>query len=107
MFSYRFKFHVNIITGSGVMVIYFYKGLTRNSEIGNTPVQVLPSICILGQIRDTKFGMDVSNKILLNAAKCQRYSFYQFRVWVQTLCLDCPLLITDCVEAVCGLRITG
>ena len=24
------KFHVNIITGSGVMTIFFYKGLARN-----------------------------------------------------------------------------
>ena len=36
--SYLPKFHVNIITGSGVMTISFYKGLTRNPEIGNTPV---------------------------------------------------------------------
>ena len=34
-FSYCSKFHVNIITASGVMTISFYKGLTRNlkSEI--------------------------------------------------------------------------
>ena len=32
-FSYWSKFHVNIITGSGVMTIFFYKGLTRNTEI--------------------------------------------------------------------------
>ena len=38
-----FKFH--IITGSGVITIFFYKGLTRNPEIGNTPVWVLPNIC--------------------------------------------------------------
>ena len=31
------KFHVNIITSSGVMTIFFSKGLTRNPEIGNTP----------------------------------------------------------------------
>ena len=37
-FSYWSKFHVNIITGSGVMPIFFYKGLTRNPEIRNTPV---------------------------------------------------------------------
>ena len=28
-FSYWSKFHVNIITGSGIMTIFFYKGLTR------------------------------------------------------------------------------
>ena len=32
-FSYWSKFHVIIITGSGVMTIGFYKGLTRNPEI--------------------------------------------------------------------------
>ena len=37
-FSYWSKFHVSIITGSGIMTIFFYKGLTRNPEIGNTPV---------------------------------------------------------------------
>ena len=37
-FSYCSKFHVNIITGSGVMTISFYKGLARNPEIRNTPV---------------------------------------------------------------------
>ena len=32
--SYWSKFHVNIITGSGIMTIFFCKGLTRNPEIG-------------------------------------------------------------------------
>ena len=79
-FSYCSKFHVNIITGSGIMTIFFYKGLTRNPEIGNTPVWVLPNIWRLGQVMDTKFGTNVSNRMLLNAAKCQGYSFYRF--WV-------------------------
>ena len=79
-FSYWSKFHVNIITGSGVMTIYFYKGLTRNPEIGNTPVWVLPNIWRLGQVRDTKYCADVLNELLLSAAECQGYSFYYF--WV-------------------------
>ena len=79
-FSYCSKFHVNIMTDSGVMTISFYKGLTRNPEIGNTPVWVLPNIWRLGRVMDTKFGTNVSNKMLLNAAKCQGYSFYCF--WV-------------------------
>ena len=79
-FSYWSKFLVNIITGSGVMIIFFHKGLTRNPEIGNTPVWVLPNIWRLGQVGDTKFGMSVSNKMLLNPAKCHGYSFYCF--WV-------------------------
>ena len=37
-FSYWSIFHVNLITGSGVMTIFVYQGLTRNPEIGNTPV---------------------------------------------------------------------
>ena len=79
-FSYWSRFHVNIITGSGIMTISFCKGLTKNPEIGNTPVWVFPNIWTLGQIMDTKFGTDVSNRMLLNVAKCQGYSFYRF--WV-------------------------
>ena len=75
-FSYWSKFHVNIITGSGVMTIFFYMGLTKNPKIGNTPVWVLPNICRL----DTKFGTNVPNKMLLNSTKCEGYSFYRF--WV-------------------------
>ena len=37
-FSNWSKFHVNIITGSRVMTIVVYKGLTRNPYIGNTPI---------------------------------------------------------------------
>ena len=79
-FSYWSKFHVNVITVSGVMTISFYKGLTRNLEIGNTPVWVLPNIHRLGWVRNTKFGTIISNKMLLNPAKCQGYSLYRFGV---------------------------
>ena len=79
-FSYWWKFHVSIITGSGVMTIYFYKGLTRNPENGNTPAWVFPNIWRLGQVMDTKFGTDVTNQMLENAAKYQSYSFNRF--WV-------------------------
>ena len=77
-FSYWSKFNVNIIAGSRVITISFYKGLTRNPEIGNTPVRVLPNIWRLGRVLNTKFGTNVSNKLLLNAAKCQGCSFYRF-----------------------------
>ena len=77
-FSYWNKFHFNIITGSGVMTIFFYKGLIRNLQIWNTPVWVLPNIWRLGQVRNTKYGTNVSNEMLLNAAKCQGCSFYRF-----------------------------
>ena len=79
-FSYWSKFHVNIITGSGIMTIFFYKRLTRNPEIGNTPVWVLPNIWRLGRVMNTIFGTNVSNRMLLKAAKFQGYGFYRF--WV-------------------------
>ena len=79
-FRYWSKFYVNIVTGSGIMRIFFYKWLTRNPEIGNTPVWVLPNIWRLGWLMDTKCGTNVSNRMLLNAAKVQGYSFYRF--WV-------------------------
>ena len=60
------------------LVPEFYKGLTRNPEIGNTPLWVLPNICRLGRVKITKFGMNLSHKMLLNAAKCQGYSFCHF-----------------------------
>ena len=79
-FSYWSIFYVNIITGFGVITISLYKGLTRNLEIGNTPVWVFTNIWRPGQVRNAKFGTNVSNKMLLNAAKYQGYSFYRF--WV-------------------------
>ena len=62
------------------MTISFYKGLITNPEIGYTPVCVLLNIWRLGQAKNTKFGTNVSNKMLLNAAKYQGYSFYYF--WI-------------------------
>ena len=79
-FSYWSKFHVNINTGSAMMTIFFYKGLRRNPEIGNTHVWVFPNIWRLGRVMDTKLGMNVSNRMLLKASKFQGYSFYRF--WV-------------------------
>ena len=37
-FSYWSKFHVNIITDSGIMTILFYKGLTGNTLYGFCPI---------------------------------------------------------------------
>ena len=79
-FSYWSKFHLNIIIGSGVVTIFFHDCLTRNPEIGNTTLWVLTNTWRLVQVRDTKFGTNMGNEILLNAAKYRRYSFYC--VWV-------------------------
>ena len=43
-------------------------------------VSVLLNIWRLERVRDTKPGKNVSNKVLLNAAKCRGYSFYPFSV---------------------------
>ena len=60
--------------------LLFIMGLTRNLEIGNIPIWILSNIWRLGQVRDTKFDMNVSNEKLLSAANCQIYSFYCFLV---------------------------
>ena len=77
-FSYCSKFHLNVITGPGVMTLFFYKGLTRKPEIRNTSAWVLPNIWRLGKVKDTKFGTNFYNEMLLNSAKCQCSSFYRF-----------------------------
>ena len=38
----------------------FYKGLTRNSEVGNNPVWAFPNIWRLGWVKDTKFCTNVT-----------------------------------------------
>ena len=76
-FSYWCTFPVNIITDSGVMIIFLYKELTRNPEIRNILVRVLTNIWRLRRVRDTKLGMYVSTEMLLRAAKCQSHSFYR------------------------------
>ena len=80
-FTYWSKCHANIITGYGVLTIFVYKRLTEIRKLELRPSEV-PSINIwkLAEIRDTKFGRNVSNKKFLNAAKFQVYSFYRF--WV-------------------------
>ena len=51
------------------MPISFYKRLTRNLEIGNTPVWVLPTIWRMGPVTNIKFGTNVSNK-MASLIKC-------------------------------------
>ena len=51
----------SLVTSSGDMIILFYKGLTRNPEIGNTFVWVLPSIYRLGRVSPMKFYSMLQN----------------------------------------------
>ena len=63
----------------GVMTISFYKGLPRNLGIGNTPSEFFSISGDWDELGITNLAR-TSNKMLLNAAKCQGYSFYRF--WV-------------------------
>ena len=64
----------------GVKTIFVYKRLARNLEIGNTLVLVSSNFWRLGQVRDTKWGSNISDIKLLSASKCQVYNFYRFGV---------------------------
>ena len=87
----------NLVTGPSFVLISFLvlelwqflfeKDLTWNPEIGNTSVWVLSNFSRLGWVKDTKFGVNVSNKNLLNAAKHQAYCFYRF--WVIKWEINC------------------
>ena len=61
-------------------MISFYKKLTRNQEIRNTLVRVLPNIWRRGKLEKLLFGSNFSNEMLLNASKYQGYSFYRLAV---------------------------
>ena len=71
--SYWSKFHVNIATGSGVKTVFFHKRLTGNPEISPSKF-----FAISGDWEE--LGMNVSDKLLLNAANFQGNCFYHF--WV-------------------------
>ena len=87
-FDVALFFVSNLVTGPSLislsLVLELWKltfvSLNRNLETKNIPVWVFPNIWRLGQVRDTKYGTYVSTKMLLNAEKCQGYSFYCF--WV-------------------------
>ena len=49
-------------------------------KLESPPSEIFPNIWRLGGLRDTTFGTKISNKMLLNAGKCQGYSFHRF--WV-------------------------
>ena len=79
-FSYWLNFHVNIITGFGVMTIFFFNGLTIYPEIGINTIWVLPNNWRLGQIKNTKFGINFLMKCYWMLQNVRGYNFYRF--WV-------------------------
>ena len=67
------------MTGAGVMKISVYEGF-QNSRNWKYLHLSFANIWRLGQVKDIKFTMNVSNKNLPNAEKYQGYSFHHF--WV-------------------------
>ena len=78
-FSYWSKFHVNIIIGFGVITILFIRDWSKIRESEIPLSEFCPISGYYGK-SGHKFGANVSNKMLLNAVKCQGYRFYCF--WV-------------------------
>ena len=80
-----FLFSLSIlVTGPSSMsisspVLQLWQLLTRNPEIGK-PWLSFAQYMETWASRNRKFGTDVSNKMLLNAARCPCYIFYRF--WV-------------------------
>ena len=64
---------------SVVLVIFGYKGLSRNPETRNIPVWFLSNIWRLEKIKDAKFGTNISNKMLMNAVKCQFLPYFSYQ----------------------------
>ena len=79
-FRYSSMFHVNVMTGSRVMKILFYKNWPETQKLKIQPSEFCPISGDWGKVRDTKFGTNVFHKKLLNTAKCQGYNFYCF--WI-------------------------
>ena len=88
-FFWRYFFLLSsLVTGPSFMPISslvlelwqfsFIKDWWEIRKSGDTPVWVLPNIWRLGRVMDTKFGTNVSNRMLLTATKFQGYSFYRF-----------------------------
>ena len=80
LLSSLFNDQIFMSTSSLVLELWQFSFISDWPEIRNTFVWVLPNKWKLGQVRNTKFATNISNKMLLNAAKFQGYSFYCF--WV-------------------------
>ena len=78
-FSYWPKFHVNIITGSGLWH-FFSQGIDQKPGNRKYPGQSFVQYLETGWVRDIKLSTDISNEILLNTTKCQGYILDYF--WV-------------------------
>ena len=72
------KLHANIVNDSEIMAVLVYKALIKKSEIIKTLVWVLPNICRLGLISDTKLSANILNKKLPNAAKLKLFLFLSY-----------------------------
>ena len=65
-FSHWFKFHVNIISGFGVLTIFFHKRSTRNAEIKNATVWFSEFFLISKDWSE----LEISNWVQMSLIKC-------------------------------------
>ena len=81
-FSYWSKFHVKIITGSRIMTIFFIGDWPEiwKLETGKPRLSFSQYLETGASYGYQICGMNASNRMLLNAAKFQGYSFNRF--WV-------------------------
>ena len=56
--------------GSNFFNLFQKERGTQKGGVDSNPGKLWPNILRLGQVRDTKFGTNVSNKMLPNAVKC-------------------------------------
>ena len=66
---------MNIITGSEVMEFFVYHGFDPETGNRKYPCLSFSQYLGLGQTRFAKFGINIFNKMLLNAAICQFTTF--------------------------------
>ena len=69
--------HIQLGVGGRDGASVLMGGFKKNHGMGGGPPPTKGNPR-LGGLRDTKFGTNLSNKKLLNAAKFQGYSFYRF-----------------------------
>ena len=65
------------LVGLELWQLLLIRDLTRDTKTEYT-VWVLPNVWRLKRVGDANIDMNVSDEKLLNAAKCQDYSFYHF-----------------------------
>ena len=91
-FNYWSKFYINVITGSGIMTIFVYKGLTRNLEIGNTPFEFWLISGDWGKLGTPNLSRMPLMKLfwMLQNARVKAFTFSEFNFMLRLKYLHVP-----------------